>query len=112
MPPGPARDGVDNFFKQLAANGIKPDGGLSQAWDVGIVVVDALRHVGPNGTPDQFRDYIEGLHGLAGSSAVLDFRDGSQRGIPASAIVMSRWQASADTWVAVSEPGGKPVAAK
>jgi branched-chain amino acid transport system substrate-binding protein len=112
MSAGPARDGVDNFFKQLTAAGVKPDAGLSQAWDVGLVVVDALRHVGPAGTPDQFRDYIEQLHGLAGSSAVLDFRDGSQRGIPGSAIVIARWEPQSQVWVAVSEPGGKPVAGK
>jgi branched-chain amino acid transport system substrate-binding protein len=110
MPNGPAKTGVDTFLRLLSAAGVKPDGGYSQAWDVGVVVIDALRHVGPNATPDQFRDYIEGIHGLAGSSAVMDFRDGSQRGIPASAIIIARWQPQTNNWVGVSEPGGKPLA--
>ena len=112
MSNGPAKAGVDTFIRLVSASGVKPDGGYSQAWDAGIVVVDALRHVGPNATPDQFRDYIEGLHGLAGSSAVLDFRDGSQRGIPASAIIIARWSPQVTNWTAVSEPGGKPLATR
>jgi branched-chain amino acid transport system substrate-binding protein len=112
MPSGPAKAGVDNFVHLLTAAGVKPDGAYSQAWDTGLVVLDALRHVGPSGTPDQYRDYIEQLHGLAGSSAVMDFRDGSQRGIPASAILIARWNPATNAWVAVSEPGGKPVAAR
>ncbi len=112
MPNGPAKTGVDTFIRLLTAAGVKPDGAYSQAWDTGLVVLDALRHVGPNGTPDQFRDYIEQIHGLAGSSVVMDFRDGSQRGVPGSAILIARWNPPTNAWVAVSEPGGKPIASR
>jgi hypothetical protein len=112
MSNGPAKAGVDTFIRLVSASGVKPDGGYSQAWDAGIVVVDALRHAGPNARPDQLRDYIEQLHGLAGSSAVLDFRDGSQRGVPASAIIIARWSPLVTNWTAVSEPGGKPLATR
>jgi branched-chain amino acid transport system substrate-binding protein len=112
MPNGPAKNGVDTFLRLLSAAGVKPDGGYSQAWDVGLVVVDALRHVGAAATPDQLRDYIDQLHGLAGSSAVMDFRDGSQRGVPASAIIIVRWVSPAEGWTGVSEPGGKPLATR
>jgi branched-chain amino acid transport system substrate-binding protein len=109
LKPGPARDGVDRFTKSLQAAGVNPDAGYSLAWDAALVVVDALRHVGANPSAEQIRDYIEQLHGLPGATAIFDFRDGSQRGIPASAILIARWQPSAHTWIAVSEPGGKPV---
>jgi branched-chain amino acid transport system substrate-binding protein len=112
VPANEGRAGMQNFVKLLTAAGVKPDGGYSQAWDVGLVVVDALRHVGPAATPDQVRDYIEGLHGLQGSTAVLDFRDGSQRGIPASAVIIARWNQQTNAWDAVSGPGGKPLPAR
>jgi ABC-type branched-subunit amino acid transport system substrate-binding protein len=56
-----------------------PDVALAAERDVGLVVADALRHVGPNATAEQIRNYIEGLHGLSGAAATFDFRDGSQR---------------------------------
>jgi len=43
---------------------------------------------------------------------VLDFRDGSQRGIPASAVIIARWNQQTNAWDAVSGPGGKPLPAR
>jgi branched-chain amino acid transport system substrate-binding protein len=107
---GASRTAVDGFFKAYTSAGIRPDVGASYVWDVGLVIVDALRHAGPHPTAAGLRDYIEGLHGLAGAAADFDFRDGSQRGISSTAILITRWDPQAQDFVAVSEPGGKPLA--
>lgn len=106
---GAPRAAVDTFDKAFAAAGVKPDAVMSTEWDAGIVVIDALRHVGPNPTADQIRRYIEGIHGLSGASATFDFRDGSQRGISATTILVARWDQATKTFVAVSGPGGIPL---
>ena len=107
---GASRNAVDGFFKAYTEAGIRPDVGAAYVWDVGIVIVDALRHAGPNPSATRLRDYLEGLHGLAGAAADFDFRDGSQRGISSSGILIARWDPQVQDFVAVSEPGGKPLA--
>lgn len=106
---GPARVAVDTFIKAADTAGVRPDAVLATEWDVGVVVADAMRHAGPNPTSDQIRRYIERIHGLPGAAATFDFRDGSQRGISAATILIARWDPAAKTFVAVSEPGGKPM---
>ncbi len=109
MPKGPALDAVNRFSRLLQAAGAQPDVGYSLAWDAGVVSFDAMKHLGANATATQLRDYIETVHGLGGSAAVFDFRDGSQRGITAANILVARWQPQTHGWIAVSEPGGKPL---
>jgi branched-chain amino acid transport system substrate-binding protein len=107
-PKGPVRDAQQLFYKAFNAQGIDPDVGNSQSWDPTLIVIDALRHAGTNATPKQILDYIESLHEYPASDGYYDFRDGSQRGIGLSSIVICRWDPAKKTWVAASEPGGKP----
>jgi branched-chain amino acid transport system substrate-binding protein len=107
--PGPIRDAQNLFFTSFAAIGVKPDVSHSFSWDPALIVVDALRHVGLNGTPDALRAYIEGLHGWVGINGVYDFRDGSQRGLTANAAIVIRWNAANATFTGVSKPGGAPL---
>ena len=104
--PGPIRDAQAKFFTALKAAGLKPDAANVTAWDPVMIAMDALRHAGPNPTPQQIHAYIEGLHSFAGVNGIYDFRDGSQRGISASAVVVDRWDVAKQTFVVVSKPGG------
>lgn len=108
---GPVRDAQLAFYRAFEAQGIDPDVGNNLAWDATWIVIDALRHIGTNATPKQLLDYIEQLHGFAGTDGIYDFRDGSQRGIGLSGVVIARWNARKKTWATVSLPGGKPLAA-
>ena len=83
--------------------------GHSFAWDATRVAINALRHLGPNPTSTQLRDAIEQTHSYAGINSLMDFRDGSQRGTPITAVVMIEWSQSADKFVPVSSPGGMPL---
>jgi branched-chain amino acid transport system substrate-binding protein len=104
--PGPIRDAQAKFFGALKAAGMKPDAANVTAWDPVMISIDALRHLGATATPQQVHAYIEGLHSYAGVNGIYDFRDGSQRGISSSAVVVNRWDPVKQTFVVVSKPGG------
>ena len=107
---GPSRTAADAFLASYAAAGLRPDFSMAPSWDAAVVVVNALRHVGPNPSAEKIRDDIENIRGLAGAAATFDFRDGSQRGISAATILVARWDAQTHSFVAVSRPGGTPLA--
>jgi branched-chain amino acid transport system substrate-binding protein len=108
-PKGPVRDAQQAFYKAFNAQNIDPDVGNSQSWDPTLIIIDALRHVGTSAGPKQVLDYIESLKHFPGSDGYYDFTDGSQRGIGLDAVVICRWDPAKKTWVASSDPGGKPL---
>jgi branched-chain amino acid transport system substrate-binding protein len=81
-------------------------------WDPAMILVDALRHLGPSAGAQQIRDYILRLHGWVGVNGVYDFTAGDQRGLTQSSAAVDLWDASKDNWVQVSRPGGTPIAAR
>lgn len=103
---GPIRDAQVKFFGALKSAGLKPDAANVTAWDPVMISIDALRHLGANATAQQVHAYILGLHSFAGVNGIYDFRDGSQRGISSSAVVVNRWDPGKQTFVVVSKPGG------
>lgn len=106
---GPVRDAQQLFYKTFNAQGIDPDVGNSQSWDPTLIVIDALRHVGTNAGPKHVLDYILSMKNFPASDGYYDFRDGSQRGIGLNSVVICRWDPAKKTWIAASEPGGKPL---
>ena len=108
-PKGPVRDAQQTFYKALTSQGLNPDVGYSQSWDPTLVIIDALRHVGTSASSKQVLDYIESLKHFPASDGYYDYTDGSQRGIGIDSIVICQWDPLKKTWVAASEPGGKPL---
>jgi branched-chain amino acid transport system substrate-binding protein len=107
---GPVKDEMKSFFAAFAAINVPPEAAHSFAWDATRVAINALRHLGENPTATQLRDAIEQTHDFPGINTIMDFRDGSQRGTPITAVVMIEWSPSADKFVPVSKPGGMPLA--
>ncbi|MGA2392919.1 MAG: ABC transporter substrate-binding protein [Candidatus Lustribacter sp.] len=105
--PGPIRDASKLFNAALRAQGVTPDNGYVFAWDPAMLLVDALRHLGPDATATQIRDYLEQLHGFAGINGIYDFRDGSQRGLGINAEMVIRWDIPTKRWVPVTGPAGR-----
>jgi len=102
LPRGAVKDQLKHYYDAFAAAGIKPDNGQVTAWDPGLIVVSALRSLGPDASAQQIRDYIENLHGWAGIDAVYDFRPGDQRGgLGWKDAVISEWMPNRDTWQVV-----------
>jgi branched-chain amino acid transport system substrate-binding protein len=104
---GPVRDAQRTFYTALRAKGIEPDAPHSLSWDPALVLVDALRHLGTGTTAPALRAYLETFHGYAGTIGIFDYRDGSQRGVGMSSVVVVRWSPEKKTWSTVSAIGGK-----
>lgn len=88
----------------MKANGMSPDALTGAVWDAGLIVVDALRKLGPTATSAQIHAYLANLRGWPGIFGVYDFTKYPQRGLGADAVVMVQWNGSA--FVAVSSFGG------
>lgn len=97
---GPSAEAQTTYFKNLEAGKVLPSYLASLAWDPALIVVDALRKLGPNATTDQVHKYISELHGWSGINGVYDFRN-SQRGIGQSAVVTYRWDGLSQRFVIV-----------
>jgi branched-chain amino acid transport system substrate-binding protein len=100
---------VDEFLRELAAQNAKPDWGNNNCYDGARLMVSALKKFGPAVTPNQIRDYIENLKGWPGINGIYDFPAQAQRGLAQDSVVMVRWDAAKDNWVALSKPGGVPL---
>jgi branched-chain amino acid transport system substrate-binding protein len=94
------------FLHTIKDAGIQPDFQSGMAWDPALIVVEALRNLGPAATAAQLQAYIEKLGDFPGISGRYDFRDGSQRGLSQKDLVVMRWDDSAKTWTTVSGSGG------
>ena len=103
---GPVRDAQERYFGAFKSIGVRPDVLNAMDWDPAIIVVDALRHIGPAATADQLRDYIDNLHGYAGTLGMYDFSDQEQRGLTINALVVDRWDPVKADFVPASKPGG------
>jgi branched-chain amino acid transport system substrate-binding protein len=102
---------VDRFLEQLKTNDItKPEIGYVTSWDTGSIVVDAVRRRGTGATATQLRGYIANLRGLTGLFGTLDFKISPQNGTTKDWVFVLRWDAAGDRFVAVSKPGGEPLA--
>jgi branched-chain amino acid transport system substrate-binding protein len=104
---GPIHEAQTAYFNSFREAGTpRPDVLLSVAWDPAMLVVSALRTLGPNAGAQQIRDYLVKLHGWVGIYGVYDFRDGQQRGVGIQSQAVFRYDNAAQTFTPVSRPGG------
>lgn len=95
------------FVDTMKANNIDPTLQVGLVWDPALIVIEALKKLGPNATSAQLRDYIVALHDFPGITGLYDFRTGNQRGVTGDDVVMMRWDGTkTDPWSAVSKLGG------
>jgi branched-chain amino acid transport system substrate-binding protein len=92
--------------KAFEAAHVKEDGNAMGAWDLCLIVIDALRHLPASATADDIRAYVNKLHDFPGTNAVYNFRTYPQRGIGRDGNVMARYDAATNAFVAISKPGG------
>jgi hypothetical protein len=79
------------------------------AWDPAMIIVSALRKLGPDATAAQVHDYLENLRGWIGINGAYDFVAVPQRGLGLGSVVITRWNAGNERWEAVSKGGGTVV---
>jgi branched-chain amino acid transport system substrate-binding protein len=97
---------VAKLTRALAAAGAEPDMIAISAWDPAMLLIDALRALGPDASAASLRRYLVDLHGWVGADGVYDFRAAPQRGIGESNVVMVHWDVQRGAGVAVSNFGG------
>ena len=100
---------VTTFVNAIAAPDVKPDQVHVSGWDPLMLVVDALRKLGPDATAAQLRERIAETKNWVGVLGRYDFTAIPQRGIGAGSVIMIRWDGAKGTWYGVSKPGGAPL---
>ena len=98
------------MYAILAERGLKADNMVATSWDAGLIVVAALRKLGPEATSDQLRQYIAGLTGFAGVDGIYDFQAYPERGLGPDSSAIVRYDTEGKRWVWLSKPGGEPLA--
>jgi branched-chain amino acid transport system substrate-binding protein len=122
MPSGlfPEHDGVwkldprvekvqHDMYAVLKERGIKADNMEATSWDAGLIVVSALKKLGPNATAEQVRDYIANLTNFAGIGGLYNFKENPERGLGPDSSIVVRYDAQNKAWVWMSKPGGAPL---
>jgi branched-chain amino acid transport system substrate-binding protein len=95
------------YLDALNNAGVKPNPMQAYAWDPIKITVTALRRLPPNVTAAQLRDYLEGLHNLAGLFGTYDFRVGDQHGLDGNDSRFIVWDAAGSRWQLFASPPPK-----
>ncbi len=106
--PPPVAAAKEAFFAAYQGTGIQPDAASTFAWDPAVLVVNALRTLGPDATAEQLRAALAASTGVAGVAGVYDFPKAPQRGLDDSTMVVTLWDAAAQRWAVVSQARGVP----
>jgi len=100
---GPVKDALREYYDAFKTAGIKPDEGNEISWDPGLIVIEALRQLGPDAKSQQIHAWLENLHGFVASNGYYDFRTHDQRGLNPNDVVMSLWDPQGQTWKAAAQ---------
>jgi branched-chain amino acid transport system substrate-binding protein len=96
------------YFDAFKTINVRPNLIHTLAWDPAMLILDALRKLGPDASSEQINDYIQHLNGWAGINGFYNFTNGSQRGLGIDDVVIDRWDPAKTDFVAVSKAGGMP----
>ena len=97
------------MYGALKARGLRADNMEATSWDAGLIVVAALRALGPDASADQVRQYIANLTDFAGVDGFYNFKANPERGLGPESSIVVRYDANTKTWVWLSQPGGAPI---
>jgi branched-chain amino acid transport system substrate-binding protein len=97
------------FFDALAAGGVEADLAPTLVWDPLMILVGALRTIGPDANAEQILGHIQRLKNFSGINGPYDFEKFPQRGLGEEASLVTRWRPDLKTWQIVSQPTGIPV---
>lgn len=110
-PTDPAtKEEVATLTTELARSGTQPDMLTISAWDPAMLLVDAIKKLGPDVTASALHAYLVKLQGWVGADGRYDFVANPQRGVGGNNVVMVRWDAQQGKAAAVSNFGGEPLA--
>lgn len=90
------------FVEAFRLAGIRPEYGHVLAWDPSMIVIDALRKLGPDASAQQLHDHIVQLRDWYGNDGRYDFRTYPQRGLGQDAAVVYEWVTAKGDYSVVS----------
>lgn len=97
------------MYAALAAHGLKADNMEATSWDAGLIVVTALRTLGPDASAEQIRQYIANLTDFPGVDGIYNFKKYTERGLGPDSAIVVRYDAKSKAWVWLAKPGGEPL---
>jgi branched-chain amino acid transport system substrate-binding protein len=97
------------MYAILKKHGLKADNMVATSWDSGLIVVAALRKLGPSATGAQLRSYIADLVNFPGVDGIYNFKHVPQRGLGPDSSTVTTYDAKTKEWVWLSKPGGEPL---
>jgi branched-chain amino acid transport system substrate-binding protein len=97
------------MYAALKKSDLSPDVVIGTSWDAGLIVIAALRTLGPEATAQQVRSYIANLTDFPGVAGVYNFKASPERGLGVQDTVVLRWNAAHNQFEWVSKPGGDPL---
>jgi branched-chain amino acid transport system substrate-binding protein len=106
---GPQRTAIDAFYDAFKGSEQQMTPGSGFAWDPALIVVSALRKLGPAATADQLHDYIENLRSFPAASGTYDFTRGDQHGLNTNAVIFLTYDQAGNTFVPATTGGGVPI---
>ncbi len=87
----PLKKPIDDFYTSLAAQGVAvPVVTFAFAWDPALIVVSALRALGPSASAAQLHDYIEKQRRFPGVQGFYDFTRSDQHGLSEAGMLVLR----------------------
>ena len=97
------------MYAALAQHKLKADNMEATSWDAALIVVEALRKLGPNATADQIREFIANLADFPGIDGVYNFKASPERGLGPDSAIAVTYDPAAKAWVWLTRPGGTPL---
>ena len=98
------------MYAALKARGPKKADNLeATSWDAGLIVVAALRALGPDASAEQVRQYIANLTDFPGVDGFYNFKANPERGLGPDSAIVVRYDTKAKAFVWLSQPGGEPL---
>ena len=101
------KSAVDLYLQSLKDIGATPEFIPSVAYDPAMLVITALRALGPDASAKQVRDYVDAIKDYAGTNGRYNFTAVPQRGLNLSQVFVAHWDPVRGTWTAISKPGGE-----
>ena len=97
------------MYAALAAHHLKADNMEATSWDAALIVVAALRKLGPSATAEQIREFIANLADFPGIDGIYDFKANPERGLGPDSAIAVTYDPVKKAWVWLTKPGGAPL---
>lgn len=97
------------MYAALAEHKLKADNMEATSWDAALIIVAALRKLGPTATAEQIRQFIANLTDFPGIDGVYNFKASPERGLGPDSAIAVTYDPTAKAWVWLTRPGGTPL---